>query len=109
MKRLPSLRKKKRYIGFELLSDGEIREEELSKEIVSSAHSLFGDLGVGELALRLIEWDGRRGAIRCRHDKTAEARSALAVMNSVGGKKVGVRVLTISGTIRGIKEKLGKV
>ncbi|MHC1582492.1 MAG: Rpp14/Pop5 family protein [Candidatus Syntropharchaeia archaeon] len=102
----PSLRERKRYIGFEVISEKEIEKKELIREIFTSATSLYGDKGVSECSPWLISFDGKRGILRCSHRMTDEARNVLASIDRINGGPVGIRVLTISGTIKGVRKKI---
>ncbi len=106
MKNIPSsMRERKRYISFEVLSAEKIDRNELINEIWSSSSSLLGDVGASLCDLWVLDFDGRRGILRCAHDKTAMVRAALATINSVHGIRVGIRVLGTSGTVKSITEK----
>ncbi|HEY9246652.1 MAG TPA: Rpp14/Pop5 family protein [Candidatus Methanoperedens sp.] len=105
MRTLPTLRDKKRYLAFEIISEKKIVPGELSKEIFNSICSLFGDVGCSEIDPRLISCEGGYGIIRCARGKTEEARAALACINSINGGRVTITVLGISGTIKSAMEK----
>lgn len=108
MKTLPSLREKKRYIVFETTPQLRIKRKELLAEILNSACSLFGDVGLSEMNLLLISYDGRYGIIRCALNKTQETRAVLACIHKIGEARVSILVLGISGTIKGAREKFIK-
>ncbi|MDY6965046.1 MAG: Rpp14/Pop5 family protein [Halobacteriota archaeon] len=104
MKILPSsIRERKRYIVFEILSEHEIDRRELIKEMWTSAYSLFGDVGTSKLGLWMLAFDGKRGIIRCSRNKTEEVRAVLAAIDGVYGRPIGATVLRICGTINGAK------
>ncbi len=105
MKTRPTLRDKKRYVAFELVSDQIITRQELIKEILNSIYSLFGDIGCSEINPWLMTFDGKYGIIRCAREKTTETRAALACMNNLRGVRMSILVLGISGTIKGATEK----
>lgn len=107
MKILPSsMRERKRYIAFEILSELEIDRQGLIKEIWSSAYSLFGDVGTSKLGLWLVKLEGNVGIVRCHRDRTEEVRAVLAAIDCIHSNPVGVFVLRTSGTIKGIKRAL---
>ena len=108
-KLLPSLRKRKRYLLFEVLSARDINKEEMVKEIVSACHSLLGDSAAADAGLWLIDFDGKTGILRCTGDKVNDARAVLATINSVSGEPAGIRVLRTSGTISGTRHKKKKI
>jgi ribonuclease P/MRP protein subunit POP5 len=107
----PSLRERKRYLLFEVISKREIDKRELLKEIWDSTYSLYGDVGTSESRIWLIGYDQKKdadtgadvgvGILRCAHDKVEEVRAALACIHSVNEARVGIRVVGISGTIKG--------
>ncbi|MHC1579736.1 MAG: Rpp14/Pop5 family protein [Candidatus Alkanophagales archaeon] len=110
----PSLREKKRYLVFEVLSEGEVERGEFLKELWNSLYSLFGETVASGCKLWLIDF-GREGVfegfevytgiVRCAHKRTDEVRAALACIPSVGGKRVSIRVRGISGTIKAARRK----
>ena len=108
----PSLRERKRYLRFEVISEREIDKRELMKEIWNSLYSLYGDVGVSESKLWLIDYHGVEdrkvgdakcglGVLRCAHDKVEEVRASLACIHSVNDARVGIRVVRTSGSIKG--------
>jgi len=106
MRRLaPSLRKRRRYLAFEVMSAGKIGRDDFINELRAASQSLLGDLGASQCDLWLIDFDGARGILRCARDKTTLARAVLATINKIGKISVGARVLGISGTIKGVTEK----
>jgi ribonuclease P/MRP protein subunit POP5 len=86
-------------------SEKALRSVDLSAEIHSAHASLYGDAGVAGNRLKLIGFDGKFGIIRCSHLKIEESRAALSTVYSVGGVRTAVRVIGVSGTIRGATEK----
>ena len=114
----PSLRERRRYLLFEVLCEREIDKRELLKEIWDSLYSLYGDVGASESKVWLIEYHNHKredangsnsssgggggvGVLRCAHDKVEEVRASLACIHSINEARIGIRVLKISGTIKG--------
>jgi ribonuclease P/MRP protein subunit POP5 len=102
----PSLRERRRYLLFEVLCEREIDKRELLKEIWNSLYSLYGDVGASESKVWLIEYHsggggGGVGILRCAHNKVEEVRASLACIHSVDDARIGIRVIKISGTIKG--------
>ena len=105
MRTLPVLRDKKRYLAFEVTSGQKIKRRDMETEILDSVSSLFGDIGLSEINPRLISYDGKYGIIRCIRDRTEETRAALACITNIKDIRLSLRVLGISGTIKGATEK----
>ena len=103
----PSLRDRRRYLVFEWISERGIDKWTLLSEIRDSIFSLYGDVGASESKIRLIEYanaedrDGGMGILRCAHDKVEEVRAALACIHSADEARLSIRVIGISGTIKG--------
>ncbi|MCE8423351.1 MAG: ribonuclease P [Candidatus Methanoperedens sp.] len=105
MKTIPTLRDKKRYIAFSVMSEQEISRRELFDDILNSTHSLFGDAGSSEINFALMTYDGKYGIIRCSRKKTMDAKASLACVNRIRGDHISIMVMGISGTIKGATEK----
>ena len=105
MKTIPTLREKKRYIAFEIMSEKTMNRQELVREILNSMISIYGDKGASEINPSLMSFDGKYGILRCEREKRVETRAGLACINNIHGIRVSILVLGISGTIKGATEK----
>ena len=105
MKTIPTLREKRRYLAFKIISENLINRGEMIGEILDSICLLFGDKGESEINPSLMSYDGRYGILRCQKDRTTDARAALACINKVREGRVSILVFGISGTVRGAMEK----
>ena len=103
----PTLRDKKRYLAFELICEHDVtvNREELLREMFSCVGSLIGDVGSSECGIRVLTFEDSKGIIRCAHTKTEQTRAAVATITHIGGKRVVVHILGISGTVAGATEK----
>jgi ribonuclease P/MRP protein subunit POP5 len=102
---LPSLRAKKRYLAFELISEGPVSRSDLVKEVMYSASSLLGDVTTGECDIKVLGFEGCTGIIQCSHTKVKETRASLATLTRVNGKRAILHVLGTSGTVKRATEK----
>lgn len=96
---------RRRYLAFEVDSEGAIGQKDLIAEIYSSQSSLFGDTGSSQNRLRLISFDGKYGLLRCSHEHIIETRAVLASIYSISGIRAALRVKGVSGTIKSAIEK----
>lgn len=96
----------RRYLGFRILGDRNIRENEIGIAIREGVMTLYGTHGLSLADLRLIEFDeeSQRGILRCDRDHLMETRAALALITHVEGCDVAVFVEKASGTIRSLKK-----
>jgi ribonuclease P/MRP protein subunit POP5 len=102
---LPSLRAKKRYLAFELISEGSISRSDMVKEVMSSASSLLGDVTASECDIRVLGFEEWKGILQCSHTKVKETRASLATLTRVNGKRATLHVLGTSGTVKRATEK----
>ena len=102
---MPSLRSKKRYLAFELLSEEEANRGELVREVVSSASALLGDVLASECDIRVLGFEAGIGIIQCSHSRVTETRAALAAVTRVNGARATLHVLGVSGTVKRATEK----
>jgi ribonuclease P/MRP protein subunit POP5 len=106
VKALPaSLRKRKRYIVFNVDSEDDFTKNELSSAIWREALSLFGDAETSDLGIALLEFDGSQGLLRCNHDSVESVRAVLASLRGVKRTRAVLHVLGVSGTVKAAIEK----
>ncbi|MCQ1536409.1 ribonuclease P [Methanosarcina sp. KYL-1] len=106
MKRLmPSLRAKKRYLPFELISEEPASRSDLVREIMASAASLLGDVTASECDIKVLGFEEGKGIIHCSHIKVKETRAAMAALTRINGKRATLHVLGSSGTVKRATEK----
>jgi len=107
---LPSLREKKRYIAFEIVSEGQIKDiSAVSRQIKDNSLNFFGELGLANAGLMVVEdcWnrDAQRGIIRVNNKYMNHAKASLALISAIDGKEALVRSLGASGTLKKAKDK----
>jgi len=101
----PTMRERKRYLAFELISKNKVSRDELLREIFSCTGSLLGDVGSSECGIRLLTFEDSKGIIRCKHTRTEQTRAAVATITNIGGCQAAIHILGISGTVAGATEK----
>jgi len=109
-KPLPSsLRGRRRYIAYQVISEEKFIFQDLANSIWHSLLNLLGELGASEADIWIARdiYDEKRqiGIIRCSHDMVEHVRAALALMERIGDIRVVVKVLGISGSIKATRMK----
>ncbi|MCD6557522.1 MAG: ribonuclease P protein component 2 [Candidatus Aenigmarchaeota archaeon] len=109
-KTLPaSLRAKRRYIIFEVVSEKPIDYIELVGAIWRSFLDFLGELKTSELNFWLIKnlYDPKtqRGIIRCSPDQVEYVRAALSLIDQIGETRALIKVNSVTGTIKSAKKK----
>lgn len=101
---LPTLREKKRYIAFEIISKQPVKTFiEVAKAITSAILSLVGELGMARAGVITIantyEANKQRGLIRVGHQHTNTLISALTLVQTIDNQPVIIRALGTSGVL----------
>lgn len=101
---LPSLREKKRYLVFEVISKEKISDIGLvSNAIESISSQLLGQLGVAKAAIMVLnnKWDAehQRGIVKVNHKHVDALKAALALANKISGIDIIFRSLGVSGIL----------
>ena len=107
---LPSLREKKRYIAYEVISNEKIRSFNLvSNAIINQATQFLGIYGMAKAGMILLEnkWnpESQRGIMKVSHSNVDAVKSALMFADKVDDKEVIIRSLGVSGILRKAEEK----
>ncbi len=94
-----SRRGRRRYVAFEVRPPGSISYDEVARAIEAEGKS-------GGLRLKLIEYRGGKGIVRCLEPETKMTK---AFLESLGCEEVGCVVGTVrtSGTLLALRQSLG--
>jgi ribonuclease P/MRP protein subunit POP5 len=101
----PTLRDNHRYVAFRLSFEDPVTARDLKAEIARTAKSLFGDVGVSKLNVRIITFDGTKGLVRCDFRHVPEVQAVLASIGKIKDNRVCVTTIGTSGTIKAAIEK----
>ena len=110
---LPSLREKKRYLVFEVISKEKIKDAEFVSNVVWHCSQQFlGQLGTAKAGLIVLnnKWDAQlqRGIIKVSHKHVDAIKSALTFANKIDNTEVIFRSLGVSGILRKAENKFLK-
>jgi len=101
---LPSLREKKRYLAFEIISKSKIKDfSAVSGAIWANSLSFMGELGAAKAGIWLLpdkyNEKTQRGIIKVGNKYVNELKAALALIDKIDGSEAIVRSLTVSGML----------
>ena len=100
---LPTLREKKRYVVFEVLSDYDFDAKEVSCAIKSSFKDLFGVEGLADAGLIFLDKkfnrETKRGFLRVSNTSLDQLRASFTFINDINGNKTIVKSIIASGMI----------
>lgn len=99
-------RMKRRYLL--IFSEPARHPEKVAEAVRASYKNLFGEFGLASSGLKLIRGYEKKGVaiFRCALDSLPKAILAAATVTEINGAEVILRVMGVSGTIRGIMQKL---
>ncbi|MBI4014937.1 MAG: ribonuclease P protein component 2 [Candidatus Aenigmarchaeota archaeon] len=109
-KTLPaSMRPKKRYMIFEVISETPVLYKDVNLAMWGSFLSLLGQSGCADAKILVLEnmYDqaAQRGVVRCRSSHVEQVRAALALVSMIGESRSIVKVLGVTGTIASASSK----
>lgn len=107
---LPTLREKKRYLVFEVLSKSRIKAfNEVAKAIIKSYHSFSGDLGLAKAGVMIMpdKWNEnkQRGMISANHSSVNELRAGMLFVNNINNQPASIRTVGLSGIMNKASKK----
>ncbi len=106
---LPTLREKKRYLVYEVISQNNITNTDLSKPILNQFSRLYGETGLAGAGLIFINdkynKSLNRGMVRVAHNYVKNLKAALAFVNEIDGNKSILRSVGVSGILRKAESK----
>ena len=102
---LPSLREKKRYLVFEVISKEKIADfENVSNAISHFALQFLGQLMAAKAGIIILnnKWDLRlqRGIMKVNHKYVDALKAALVLATKINGTEVIIRSLGVSGILQ---------
>lgn len=105
---ISSLRERKRYLAFEIISEQKMLDYSyVSESIYDSLESLVGMLGSAQAGVLVLEelWksDLQKGIIKVNNRYVDKLKSSLAMIGEINNQKVIVRSIKVSGNIKKVK------
>lgn len=102
---MPSLKERKRYLAFEIISEGPINEfKAVSEAIWSSVLGFLGELETGKAGIWIMpeKWNEQkqRGLIRVNHRYVEKLKASLALVEEIQQNNVIVKSVGTSGIIK---------
>lgn len=109
---LPTLREKKRYLAFEIISRKKIKPfSAVSKAIWQSALHYMGEKGAAKAGLWLLmdkyREDTQKGIIRVGNKHVNDLKASLVMLDQIEGDEVIVRSLGVSGILKKTGKYMG--
>ena len=113
-----SLREKRHYLAFELLSEASLSQDQAKNALQSAIRDFLGSHEAASAGMQIIELKSLkekkyglfalRGILSVNRKKVIKARAALTLLKEIGSKKASCTVRGVSGTLRALREKFLK-
>jgi ribonuclease P/MRP protein subunit POP5 len=109
---LPSLREKKRYLAFKIMSEDKIGDfQPVLNALNTSIYSFMGELGAAKAGILPMadKYDNvnQTGIIRVSHKYVDELKSALMLIKEINGNQVIVKTAGVSGILKKAGKYIG--
>jgi len=104
---LPSLKEKKRYVAFEIISKENISYNQAKKTIEEALMKYIGLLGTSKAGLKVLKekYSQNRGLARVNHKFVGYLRAAFTLIDKINNKKVIARSIGSSGILKKAEQK----
>ena len=104
---MPTLREKERYVAFQIISEEVVVYSDFEAAVWSTLLDFFGEYGASRTSMWLIKnlYDEQEqiGVIRCNHESVQIVLTMLGLIERLGDTRVIVKILKVSGTIKGLR------
>ena len=102
---LPSLRERKRYLAFEIISRSKMDNlDAISSTICDSSLQFLGELGVAQAGIMILKDkyndNLKRGLIRVNNRHVTHLKSALMMVNNINDQEALIRSVGVSGILK---------
>lgn len=99
---LPTLKEKKRYLAFEIISNGVLNADSVAKSISNNTLQFLGTLDSGEAGIMFLKdkYANNTGIIKTNHKYVDKTRTALGLIKEIDNKDVVFRTKIVSGTLK---------
>ena len=106
---LPSLREKKRYLVFEIISKDKINPNKVSESILGSCKDYLGEMGMAKAGLLMLNdkynQENQRGIIRVSNKMLNNLKAALCFVKEIDNQQVIVKSVGVSGILKKAENK----
>ncbi|MBN2421196.1 ribonuclease P protein component 2 [Candidatus Woesearchaeota archaeon] len=108
---LPSLKEKKRYISFEIVSKEKFSADETAEAVNSSVLELLGTLETGKAGILFLKdkFQNNAGVVKTGHRYVDKVRTALALIKNIDNRDVVFRTRIVSGTLKKAINKFNEI
>ncbi len=104
---LPTLKERKRYILFQVISTKEFEKDNISQAVHDACLRFLGELGMAKAGIQFLpeSWNKKTqtGIIRVEHNYVDHVKASLATLQEIGGQRATFSCVKVSGAIDKVK------
>ena len=101
---LPTLKEKKRYLVFEIVSKTPIKDyKDVSEQIMVKSQEFLGVLGMAKAGMQILpkyNTSMQRGMVKVNHKHVDELKAALTFIDKLNNKEVIIKSVGVSGILK---------
>ncbi len=104
---LPTLREKKRYVVFEVMSKENVSMRDTAQEFQKAFESTFGSFTAARAGIQFMpDWKKQKGIIRAAHRYTDHIKSTFVMLHDIKGVPAVIKTVTVSGILNKARKKM---
>jgi ribonuclease P/MRP protein subunit POP5 len=102
----PSLREKKRYIVYQVISEEDIKMHPFQDALIKEINLMLGIFIQGGLLPIKYDNKSKKGIIRVNHTIVDKVRTCFVLIKSIDNISVSINTIGVSGILKKAKEYL---
>ena len=100
---LPTLKEKKRYMSFEVISESKLTQNSIISALNSTFKDFLGQYCLGKAGINILNVENNKGVLRLNRKYTDKIKTSLLFIKSINSKKVIVKSNKVSGILKKVK------
>ena len=101
---LPTLKEKKRYLAYEIMSDKQITFNNLEKDLKRNIINFLGELNYAKAGIILTKiYKNNKGILKLNNKYLNYVRAALTLTKKINSQNVIIKTNYVSGSIKKVK------
>ena len=105
---LPSLKEKKRYLAYEVISEKPIEKAIIFKEIKAKTKELIGLEGLAKANITILDtFKDNKGVLKVNNKYLNHIRSSFILIDNIDKNKTLIKTLGVSGTLKKVSRFIG--
>lgn len=99
---LPSLKERKRYLSFEIISEDNLSVDEVDRAVSDQILNFLGTLDAGKAGVVFLrdKYKNNKGIIKAGHKHVDKVRTALALTKKINNKEIIIKTNIVSGILK---------